>query len=508
MALWILLATFVSEDAAALWAGWLVRTGELTPAVALVACGLGIYLGDAGLWLAGRATARSERCHRWCVRRLPRVLGRALALAVDEPTALVASRFLPGTRLPLYLAAGALGTQPARFFGWTAVAVALWTPLIVLGTSEFLIGGVMVVALVRGARTRRGQQLWRRVSARLGRWTRPEFWPAWLVYAPLGPWLLWLAARHGGIGSLGAANPGFEDGGFVGESKSAILQALPPAWTAPSALVAPGDPIGRLRAFDDAMREGAWTFPVILKPDVGQKGVGVRRIGSRDDAVAYFATEPGPVIVQRYHPGPFEAGIFYYRRPDEARGRIFSITDKRFPVLVGDGASTVEQLLWEHSRYRLQVPLFLHRHDGARVLGDGEALALVTAGNHCQGAVFLDGEELITPELSARIDAIARQVPGFFIGRFDVRYASLDAFRRGDDLTIVELNGVTSESTNIYDPNYGAWRAWRTLARQWQLVFEIGAANRARGARPLNLRRLLKLTRAYLLGAPPMPISS
>ena len=89
-----------------------------------------------------------------------------------------------------------------------------------------------------------------------------------------------------------------------------------------------------------------------------------------------------------------------------------------------------------------------------------------------------------------------------------MRYASLQAFCRGEDLGIVELNGVTSESTNIYDPNYGAWRAWRTLARQWQLVFEIGHANRARGARPLNLRRLLKSTLTYLLGAPPTPISS
>jgi membrane protein DedA with SNARE-associated domain len=508
MALWILVATFVSEDAAALWAGWAVRSGQLPAGDALVACALGIYLGDAGLWLAGRVLAGNDRVHRWCVRRMPRVLGRALALAVDEPAALLASRFLPGTRLPLYLAAGALGAHPARFFGWTAAAVALWTPLIVLGTSKLMIGGVLLVLAVRLARTGRGQLVCRHLAARVARWFRPEFWPTWLVYAPLAPWLAWLAARHGGIGTLGAANPGFEDGGFVGESKFAILQALPAEWTAAAALIAPGDAIARLRAFDDAIRAGGWSWPVILKPDVGQKGVGVRRIGSRDDAVAYLATEPGAVIVQRYHPGPFEAGIFYYRRPDEARGRIFSITDKRFPRLVGDGTATVEQLLWDHPRYRLQVPLFLKRHDGARVLADGELLPLVTSGNHCQGAVFLDGAELITPGLSARIDEIARHVPGFFIGRFDVRYASLDRFRRGDELVIVELNGVTSESTNIYDPGYGAWRAWRTLARQWQLVFEIGHANRVRGATPLQLRRLLKLTLAYLRGAPPMPISS
>ncbi|MGD9906303.1 MAG: VTT domain-containing protein [Vicinamibacterales bacterium] len=507
-ALSILVGTFVSEDAAALWAGWLVRTGGMSTTEALVACGLGIYLGDLGLWLAGRLLSRRERVRRWCVRRTPRVLGHALALAVDEPSTLVASRFLPGTRLPLYLAAGAVGTRPGAFALWTAVAVALWTPLIVLGTSHLLVGGVALVALLRAGRTAGGQRVWRRVLARADRWLRPEFWPSWLVYAPLAPWLLWLAARHGGVGTLGAANPGLEDGGFVGESKFAILGALPTRWTVPSALVAPGDPFARVRAFDEAVREGAWVYPLILKPDVGQKGVGVRRITSRDEAVAYLAREAGPVVVQPWHPGPFEAGIFYYRRPDEARGRIFSITDKRFPELVGDGESSVEQLLWEHPRYRLQVPLFLKRHDGARVLADGERLPLVTSGNHCQGAMFLDGAELITPAVSARIDEIARSVPGFFIGRFDVRYSSLARFRRGEDLAIVELNGVTSESTNIYDPGYGAWRAWRTLGRQWQLVFEIGAANRARGARAPNLRRLLRLTLAYWRSAPAMPIAS
>ena len=122
--------------------------------------------------------------------------------------------------------------------------------------------------------------------------------------------------------------------------------------------------------------------------------------------------------------------------------------------------------------------------------------------------MFLDGADLITAPLSARIDEIARHVPGFFIGRFDVRYANIEAFRRGEDLAIVELNGVTSESTNIYDPGYGAWQAWRTLARQWQLVFEIGAANRVVGAPALDLRRLLKLTLAYWRSNPPMPIAS
>lgn len=506
--LWLALATLVSEDAASLTAAWLVRDAQLPAVVAVAACGLGIWLGDLGLWLVGRLLARSERVHRWCVGRAPLVAGRALALAVDEPVAIVASRFLPGTRLPLYLTAGALGTRPWMFVLWTLGAVAVWTPLVVLGASWGLVSGIAALVAVRALQTTGGRRLLGVVTTRLDRWRRFEFWPTALVYAPLAPWLAWLALRHGGLRTLAAANPGFEDGGFVGESKAAILEALPPRWIVPFVLVAPGDEDARLRAVDRAVADRVWTYPLILKPDIGQKGVGVRRIATRDEAVRYLRAEAGAVIAQPWHPGPFEAGIFYVRRPDEARGRIFSITDKRFPEVVGDGESTLEALLRAHPRFRLQVPLFLQRHDGTRVLADAECLPLVTAGNHCQGAIFLDGATLVTPALEARIDAIARAVPGFFIGRFDVRYRDREAFMRGEDLAIVELNGVTSESTNIYDPTFGALAAWRTLARQWALVFEIGAVNRARGAAGTDVRRLAGRILAFWRSRPAMPVAS
>jgi hypothetical protein len=45
---------------------------------------------------------------------------------------------------------------------------------------------------------------------------------------------------------------------------------------------------------------------------------------------------------------------------------------------------------------------------------------------------------------------------------------------RGDDFAIVELNGASSESTNIYDPSRSLFQAYRTLFRQWALVFRIG----------------------------------
>jgi hypothetical protein len=217
----------------------------------------------------------------------------------------------------------------------------------------------------------------------------------------------------------------------------------------------------------------------------------------------------GPVIAQPFHPGPFEAGIFYYRLPASPRGHIFSITDKVFPVLFGDGVSTVETLIWSHPRFRLQASTFAARHRTSldRVLAAAEPFPLAVAGNHCQGTLFRDGSGLLTPALEHRIDEIARSYPGFFVGRFDVRYSDLDAFKAARDLAIVELNGVTSESTDIYDPDGSLLRAYRRLFRQWSIVFAIGGANRALGAPVSSARRLIALARAHLTTPVPCALS-
>jgi hypothetical protein len=199
-----------------------------------------------------------------------------------------------------------------------------------------------------------------------------------------------------------------------------------------------------------------------------------------------------PLLAQHYHPGPYEAGIFYYRIPTEPRGHIFSITDKRFPVLIGDGVHTIRELVWRHPRFRMQSATFFARHHEKlhRVLAAGEELHLARAGNHCQGTMFRDGNHLITPQLEMKIDSIAQRGGGFFFGRFDVRYSDVAAFKSGQDLAVVELNGVTSESTNLYDPSWSLLRAYRTLFRQWNCLFAIAAAARRQGAQPSRWRDL------------------
>jgi hypothetical protein len=104
---------------------------------------------------------------------------------------------------------------------------------------------------------------------------------------------------------------------------------------------------------------------------------------------------------------------------------------------------------------------------------------------------------LRTPELEARIDEISQKLRGFFIGRYDIRYANECDLRAGRNFQIIELNGASSEATSIYDARNSLWAAYRMLFRQWDLVFAIGAANRARGATPTKLSLVWRQWRSY-----------
>jgi len=205
----------------------------------------------------------------------------------------------------------------------------------------------------------------------------------------------------------------------------------------------------------------------------------------------------GDAIVQEYVAG-LEFGVFYYRRPAESRGHVFSITEKRFPSVVGDGRSTLDELILTDDRAMCMSPLHrrMHRARLTHAPAKGETVPLVEIGSHCRGSLFLDAGRLITPALEQAVDAVA-QSAGFYFGRFDVRAASVEGFTERGEFRILELNGVTSESTNIYDPGRGLWSAYRVLAAQWRLAFEIGAENHRRGVAVTPLAGLCRLVREY-----------
>lgn len=423
----------------------------------------------------------------------------------------LASRFLPGTRLPTYLAAGILHASFWRFALYSAIAVGLWTPLLVGLSAAFgeafgtLFGALerralptllAVVACYVALRLAVSAATWRGRRLLLSRWrrfTRWEFWPIWAFYPPVVLRVLWLGLKHRSLTLFTCVNPAISTGGFVGDSKAATLGALGAATdrVAPFRLLRDAPADARRAAAEAALEEMGLGFPVVLKPDIGERGSGVGII--RDPAAldAYLERARGDIILQQYVPG-VEAGLFYYRVPGEATGHLFAITDKRFPTVTGDGRRTLETLILADDRAVCMARFLLdhHRQDLGRVPAAGEVVPLVQLGTHCRGAAFYDGAALRSGALEQAVDRVSQALPGFWFGRYDVRSPSHEALRRGE-FTVIELNGASSEATSIYDPEHSVFDAWRVLFRQWDVLFAIAARNREAGCHPMPFGRLV-----------------
>jgi membrane protein DedA with SNARE-associated domain len=524
----IFLSTFVLEDVAAVGAGLLLAAGTIAWPTAFAACFLGIWMGDAGLYGLARFAGRNF-FERTSLRRFSRRVEQSERWFSERgDMLLVSSRLLPGARLPTYLAAGFLRLPFDRFLVITGGAAFLWTLAILSLTN--IIGVRLLVWL--GALQKTGWVLLlclplllvtlhflkrlllpgslKRIAVMLARWRHWEFWPMWLFYPPVAANYFWLAIKYRGCTLPTAANPGIFSGGLVGESKMvtlADLMATSPDFTVETELPTGLTVSERLESLREICSRRGIDYPFILKPDFGQRGAGVKLIRSEAQARDYLKQTYAPLLVQRHAAGPGEVGIFYYRFPGEPHGRIFSITEKVFPTITGDGLSTISELVWKDERARFLADKYLQRFTGREneILPAGEALKLVEAGNHAQGCIFRDGMRLNSPALESRIDAISQKLTGFYIGRYDIRFASEADLRDGINFQIIELNGAASEAASIYDARNSLLSAYRTLFRQWELVFAIGAANRRRGCVPTKLPLLWKKWREYLAQAATYP---
>lgn len=516
-------ATFVSEDLTCIGAGMLVARGTMGYLPATVACFVGIFVGDMLLYLAGKYLGQSavrKRPLKWFIKEAD--LNRSARWFRDKgPVIIILTRFLPGTRLPTYFVAGVLETGLLRFALYFSIAAAAWTPLLVglsmvLGQiafeyfavyQKFALPGVIAVIAVLWLILRIGRPMLshkgrRRLLSTWYRLTRWEFWPPYIFYGPIFIYVLYLGVRFRSLTLFTAANPAIPEGGFIGESKTQILDLFPDSqpeiarYRLISQHLSGPD---KIRTVEQFMTEHELCFPIVLKPDQGQRGSGIGIIRSAAEVTSYFQAAPGDVIAQEYVSGK-EYGVFYYRYPGEANGKILSMTDKRFPTVTGDGSRTLEALILDDARAVCMAPLYLDLHQERLddILPEGESIQLVDIGTHCRGAVFVDGSAIETPALAAAIDQLSRSAEGFYFGRYDIRTPSIADFQQGENFKVVELNGVTSEATHIYDPKNSLWQAYRVLMRQWRIAFEIGAANRRRGVEPAGAEQLIRLLYLYL----------
>ncbi len=332
--------------------------------------------------------------------------------------------------------------------------------------------------------------------------------PPHLFYIPLILQWLWLSLRYGSLSLPTVANPLVEVGGLWGESKQAYLDMVSGEarrWLARYATLTRGEG----GAAPDAARAGdlvraqGLRFPLVAKPDIGWQGYGVRTIASESELRAYVAGFPqgATLMLQEMIGWDAEAGVFYVRQPGAASGKVISLTLRYYPHVVGDGASTVRELIHAQKRAAWKAGWHLGRRKGHggvpttsldRIPETGECVRLSFIGSIRVGSLYRDADEKITPKLTERFDAISRSIPEFYYGRYDVRFAALERLQQGEDFRIIEINGAGSEPISAWDPEMTLGQVYARLLRQQRLLFEIGARNRARGWKPANPYTVLR----------------
>ena len=318
---------------------------------------------------------------------------------------------------------------------------------------------------------------------------------------PLVPWWVYLSIRARSFTYFTAANPGIEHSGVFGESKIDILNKIDQQYL-PKTIFFKADatPFQVM----ERLKKASLPFPIILKPNVGERGNEVAKVDNDSELTSYLNANDADFIVQEFVDYETELGILYYRFPNHDETGITSVVAKEFLAVEGNGASTITELLEQSDRGRFQIESLRERlgSEMDEILPKGERRNLEPIGNHCRGTKFLSGMDLINDQLIKVFDQVAKNIDGFYFGRFDLKVSSIADLYQGKNIKILELNGVTSEAGHIYDPKYSIFKAWYEAGRNMHVMYRVCKENMKNGVKVTPFFEMLRLVRGHFGNKP------
>jgi hypothetical protein len=307
-----------------------------------------------------------------------------------------------------------------------------------------------------------------------------EYWPFNAVYVWTMPAWFYFCVRSRSLFFFTASNPCIENGGLIGESKKDIHQILPKNRFPATVHFTAGRPGTEVLA---SLEEQGLSLPLVGKPDIGGRGRGVKILRTPQDIIYYAEKATMDFHIQAYIDYPLEVGIFYYRYPNKEKGMLTGIVSKQFLTVKGNGRDSLLTLIRNDKRGIMYLSSLqnMHRENLDRIPSRDEEVMLSEFGNHARGSKFLDRSSWIDDELTDTIDRLSKEIDGFYFGRFDVRYNSLDELKKGEKFMIIELNGAGSEPTHMYDPEHSVFFAVKEIIRHWNIMARISKMNHDRG---------------------------
>lgn len=323
-----------------------------------------------------------------------------------------------------------------------------------------------------------------------------EYWSPAIANAPVVMFWLWFALRARNLFFFSAVNPAIETGGVMGESKIRILRRIPARYLPLTVFIEKNDPFHTILV---KLESAGLAFPLIAKPNVGERGLLVSKIHNEAELEKYRHSHRIDFIIQEFLSLPLELAVMHHRFPETEGGKVTSVCIKETLKVTGDGRSTIAELMAAYPRASLQLPRFQKEFPQLlnTIPAAGETLELEPIGNHCRGTMFLNGNHHIDDDLHSVFNEILSQMDGIHYGRFDLKCSSVEDLKQDRRLKIMEYNGIAAEPAHIYDPSYPFFRKYRDIYRHWKIIFDIYRQQAARGVPSMSFREALDSYRKY-----------
>ena len=319
-----------------------------------------------------------------------------------------------------------------------------------------------------------------KIISKLKNW---EAWPFNVLYAPIAPVWLSYILKSRAVWFFTPANPKITFGGMIGETKSEIYSLLPKKYIPITTYAKSGENLETVKS--NILRAGL-TYPFVVKPDMGEKGIMFRRIENETQLVEYHSHAFFDYVVQEFCPYPLEVSVFYTRLPNEEKG-IISGFFKKIPLQVkGNGKHSLEQLVQQHTKARERINELYpkHRDNWKNIIPAGEIYMLSYAGNHNRGATFENLKQHISKDFVQHFDALSKGANDLFYGRYDIMCSSVEDLLAWKNFMILEFNGVGAEPNHIYDAGYKLTEAYKELTWHWKRLYQISWYNKTHGIIP------------------------
>ena len=179
-----------------------------------------------------------------------------------------------------------------------------------------------------------------------------EYWPQEMVYFIIYPYYVWIAFRLRAAGFFVVANPHDGEMNFLMESKIKIYNHIPTKYYPTTIYV---EPKQDFNSIIDEVNQAQISLPFITKPNIGHKGIGVKKIYSETELSAHHQSAKHPYLIQHLIEFEHEIGLFWVRFPNESTGKLTGIVYKEYLHVIGDGKSTLEQLIYADARTYYQL---------------------------------------------------------------------------------------------------------------------------------------------------------